>query len=196
MYTFLKSKIFSHSVCFLIGLVLGFFIGRSEIKPNVHVEYKPGKTVYDTIYSEKLVPYKVVIPSEPVLPLIPDTIKLPSGIEYITLKVDTNKIIANYVKENTYKMQLFNDEHGKLIVDAKVQYNELKNMSYAFTPIEKEITTMKIQTFTPFISAGYNTLNYANIGCGIFYHNLGLEYNYNMNMQTRSYHQLEIKYKF
>jgi len=196
MFKYIKNNIWQLLFCLILGLVISFFIGRSEVKPSVKVVYKHGKTVRDTIYSEKLVPYKVEVPANPILPLTPDTVKLPGGVEYITLKVDTAKIIANYIKENKYKSLMFDNKNGRLVVDAKVQYNELKGMSYEFTPIEKETTITKVPAFIPFISAGYNTLNYANIGCGIFYHNLGLEYNYNIDLHASSYHQFGLKYKF
>lgn len=162
----------------LIGVGLfgiGFFIGRSTSNTSIITKYVKGEIITNTVNVPK--PYSVYIPSVPVLPIIPDTIRINSK-EYITLKVDTEKIIANYIQRKRYRIPLFDDNNGKLVINPVVQYNSLDSLGYAFTPITKQVTITKEKIFTPFLSASYNSFGYLGVGGGIYYHDLGFEAKY------------------
>lgn len=157
-------------LCVLL-LVVGFFLGRS----GKEIRYVKGETVIDTIYSEKLVPYNVEIPAKPILPLKPDTIRI-NEKEIITLKVDTIQIIANYIRKNSYRTLLFNDNNGKMVVNSEVQYNSLSKLSYEFTPIQRE--SLRKDLFTPYITTSCNSFGLVGIGGGVYYHDVGLGIKY------------------
>lgn len=186
----------------ILFLVIGFFVGRSNSKVITKIEYAKGETIRDTIYAEKLVPHEVKIPANPILPMKPDTIRIPGKPDIRYMKVDTAQIIADYIKENSYTNTLFDDEtRGKLIVATKVQYNKLKRFGFEFTPIEKVVTKERIRTITPFIQGSWNTIGYAGAGGGLFYHNIGVGYKYLINTKPnplldKSGHEFGLSYKF
>lgn len=180
----------------LILLGLGFFAGRWTIKPKIKIKYIKGETVHDSIPYEVLVPYKVEIPAKPNLPLKPDTILIPGEPEYITMKVDTAQIIAEFIKKNTYKQTLFdNDTLGRFTFNAVVQYNLLQGFNYDFTPVHKQIKITQRRLFIPFISTSYNSFGYVGTGAGFYYHDLGISLKYLTNFQEKGY-ELGFSYKF
>ena len=147
----------------ILLIALGFIAGRCTTKPVGKIEYVKGKTIHDTI--PKPVPYLAEAPSTPVLPMVQDTIRIPGEKELIVQKVDTAKIISEYITKNSYKETLFdNDTLGTMIVDAQVQYNQLQKLGYTFTPTQKQITTERKKVFTPFLSVSANTLGYIGAG--------------------------------
>ena len=182
-----------------IGLVLiafagGFFLGRGKVRTSVKTEYIKGETVVRPVK----IPYPatVYIPSVYFLPAKSDTIYL-GGEPYPIQTVDTAKIIEEYITQNTYEFNVFDDDNGKLDINQTIQYNKLQSFDYSFTPVHKEITRTKEKVFVPFVSFGYNTLQQANIGGGFFYHNIGIEYNYLFNtFDKRTAHFFGVKYKF
>jgi len=174
--------------------IIGFFAGRWTLKPDIQIEYIQGETIYDTIL--KPVPYLVEVPAKPILPLKPDTIRIPGGTEYIVMKVDTAKIIANYIQKNIYKETLFdNDTIGKFSFEAVVQYNEMQKFGYDFTPIQKQTTIIKKRVLTPFLSTSYNSFGYFGAGGGIYYHDLGVGLKYMTDFQKTGY-EIGFSYKF
>jgi hypothetical protein len=177
-------------------LFVGFLAGCWSSKPVEKISYKKGETVRDTIYSERLVPYKVEVPAKPNLPLKPDTIRLSGKPEIIAMKVDTAKIIADYIIKNSYQKTLFdNTKDGKFIFNAIVQYNQLQQIGYEFTPIQKTITIEKKPVLTPFLTVSYNTLGYIGTGIGIYYHDIGVSAKYLSNFNNTGY-EFGINYKF
>jgi len=190
------NKYWKYIVVAFVLLAIGFLAGRWTIKTKVKIEYIKGETIRDTIYSEKLVPYKVVIPDKPVLIMKFDTIRIPGQPEYIVMKVDTAQIIAEYIKENSYRNTLFdNQTEGKLTVDAIVQYNKMQRLGYEFTPMQKQITIEKRRILTPFASGSYNSFGYFGIGGGLFYYDLGIGAKYITNFNQSGY-EIGLQYKF
>lgn len=178
----------------IIALVIGFFLGRWQTEPKITVKYVKGETITNTVFVDK--PYAVEIPAKPVLPMKPDTIRIPGKPEYITMKVDTAQIIADYIKENKYNPVLFdNNTQGKLVVDIAVQYNKLSGLGYTFTPMEKQTTIIKQRLFTPFLAVSYNTLGYGGVGGGIYYYNVGIGLKYLSNLKGTGY-EFGLNYKF
>ena len=184
-------KIFENWKLLLLGLLIlsiGFIAGRCTDKTISKIEYIKGETVRDTIFATKLVPYKVEIPAKPVLPMKPDTIRIPGKPEIIRMKVDTAQIIADYIKENSYSNVLFDDQQkGKLTVASVVQYNTLKKLGYEFTPIQKQTTIEKRRVFTPFVNASYNTFGYYGAGAGLYYYDVGVNVKYLSDFKTKGY---------
>lgn len=182
----------------IIGLlVIGFFAGRCDSKIITKTEYIKGETITDTIYSEKLVPYEVKVPYNPILPLRVDTIRIPGKPEYIAMVVDTAAIIADYVLLNKYSRIMFDTQtEGKLIVSGEVQYNKLQKLVYDFTPMTKKVTIEKVPVFTPFVMASYNTLGYFGVGAGMYYHNIGASYKYLSDFNNSTGHEFGLHIKF
>jgi hypothetical protein len=178
-------------------LLIGFFIGRQTSEVKTSVKMIPGKTVIDTLYSEQLSPYHSEIPNNPILPLKPDAIRIKGdSVPYaVIMKTDTAKIIQNYITKNSYRKQLFNDDNGKLIVSADVQYNLLQKLSYDFTPMQKVTTVEKKRVFTPFLIGSYNSWGYLGAGAGIYYYDVGVSAKYLTNFINTGYEvSLHIKF--
>ena len=164
-------------ILYAILILLGISIGRWSIEPIKEVEYIKGKIIHDTIKNP--VPYRVEVPANPVLLTKSDTIRVPGQPEKIIQVVDTAQVLAEFIKKNSYKETLFdNDTLGKLVVEPIVQYNKLQSIPYSFTPIYKQITIERKKIFTPFISASVNTLGMIGIGGGTYINNIGFELKY------------------
>lgn len=157
------------------GVAIGFFLFKSD-QVITKTEYVKGATISDTI--TKLVPYEVRTPSDAVLPHRIDTVYV-EGKETAIKKVDTLQIIENYIKENRYKVTLFdNDTLGFLSVEPILRYNALQSISYRFTPIVKTVTIEKKKTLQYFASSSVNTFGFVGIGGGLYYKSVGGELKY------------------
>lgn len=191
----MKTKNWLFLLAGLLLLTAGFLCGRWTTEPETKIKYVKGQETHDTLYSEVLLPYNSKIPDNPILPTKPDTIKIPGNPEYITLKVDTAKIIENYVKENSYKNLLFDNNDGKLIIESVVQYNAMKKLAYTFTPIQKEVTKIYNRVITPYLGVSYNTFGYYGVGGGIYYHDVGVGAKYMTDFNNKGY-EVSLNYKF
>lgn len=176
----------------IVILIIGFLAGRWSIGES-KTEYVKGDTIRDTLLVDN--PYEVEIPAKPVLPMKPDTIRIPGHTEIVTMKVDTAQIIADYIKKNSYRKVMFDNMDGKLIVDAVVQYNQLNRLSYEFKPIHKQTTITKKDILTPFLSGSYNSFGIIGVGGGIYYHDVGLVVKYITDFERRGY-EVGLNYKF
>ena len=170
----------------LIALVAGFFAGRqtSEIKETT--KYVKGKTVTDTI--TKLIPVKETLPGTIKYKYVYKTDTVPgTNVQVIDQASTIEATVKDWNTKRTYSKNLFDDNTGKLDFSADVQYNELQQFSYNYTPITKEVTKQKIRTLTPFILASYSTFNVGGVGIGLFYHNVGLsgQYQYDFDNQKK-----------
>jgi hypothetical protein len=178
-------------------LAIGFFAGRATVVMKTVTKTVPEKKVTDTIYFEQLSPDHSVIPESPVLPMKKDSSLKKEGnmvIKYVFLKVDTPKIIADYVKRNSYKKTLFNNENGKMTIDATVQYNLLQQLDYSFTPIQKQTTIEEMRIFTPFVTGSVSSFG-IGIGGGIYYYNVGISAKYLTNFKNTGY-EIGLNVKF
>jgi len=155
----------------VVTLTAGFFIGRATTTSSIVTKYIKGETVTNSVNVPT--PYNVYIPTVPLLPTRTDTIKVNTK-EYIVIKVDTAKIIANYILRKRYTTPMFDDNNGKLIVSSVVQYNSLDSLGYSFTPITKEVTIIKSKIFTPFINVAWNSFKFYSAGGGIYIGNIGV----------------------
>ena len=185
------SKTYISIIVLLVVFAAGFFLGRGKVKTSVKTEYVKGETVVRPVK----IPYPatVYIPSVYFLPTKRDTLYM-DGEPYPIQTVDTAKIIEEYITQNTYEFNAFDDDNGKLDINQTIQYNKLQSFDYSFTPIHKNTIITKKNLFEPFGSVGYTTFNQVSFGGGFFLNNLGLEYNYIMG--DVSGHGLSVKLKF
>ncbi len=181
------------AILLIVIFGIGFFIGRSISSVVTKIEYVKGDVIHNTITKDSLV-YIKSIPLNPILPTIRDTQYIDS-VRYVLLKVDTSKIISNYVIERKYNINVFDNNNGKLIIKPTVQYNEIQSIPYEFTPVTKEITKVIEHQITPFISVGYNSFGYIQAGGGVFYHNIGIEVDVVTDSKNKGF-EISGKYKF
>ncbi len=172
-------------ICVIVA-ILSFLAGRMTTKPKEIVKYVKGETITNTIEVPKYI--TSTIPLIHYFPTKTDTL-LVNHEQIIVQKVDTAKIIENYISERKYAFNVFDNQNGKLDVNQTIQYNELQKFDYSFTPVEKVVTEQKERVFVPFISASYNSFKEVGLGGGIFYHNLGVEVQYlhNLNNNLNGY---------
>ena len=175
--------IFSLLIVIIGSVTVGFFIGRSTIDTETEIRYVKGETVRDTIRKEVLVPTKEYIPSDPIY-IYKD--KLIVYTDTFTQVVDSAAIINDWILQRNYSQTLFDNQNGKLEVDLSVRYNKLQSLEYSFTPIHKVINTYKVKVWQPYVSGSYSTFNYVGLGGGFFYHNLGIEYQFQKDFRSNS----------
>ena len=190
----MKKIIYIATATLVIWLVAGFFIGRAKVivKETHTIEYRQGEPV------KVNVPYPVFVKETKT---IIDTQQLPGKVVVVRdtiYQVDTVEIVKDYMLERSYSQTFFDSkEKGRLIVNSTVQYNKQKNIGIDYIPVTQiETVTKTIKPiWTPFVSVGYNSLNYVSAGAGVFYHNIGLEYNYNRSVADQ-FHDFKLKVKF
>lgn len=175
----------------LIVFAVGFYLGRLTIETKEKIVYKQGKTVTGQLNYFEPIELEGNLEDVPKIFWKTDTIIKENTI-YLKQEIDTVKILADFLIKREYDFNVFDDENGTLDIKQTIQFNQLQDFNYTFTPIHKEIIRPKERVFEPFASVSYSTLNYFGVGGGCFYHNLGLEYNY----WTNKTHSLGIKYKW
>lgn len=183
----MKKNTYLFIIACIACLIIGFLVGRKTIdtKESVTIEHK------EPVSSIVRIPEpKETKPAIPVYKYKTDTIN-----NIIVQKVDTAQIIEDWIKSRNYNITLFDNDNGKLNIDANVQYNKLSDLQYTFTPIQKVITKQKVPVLIPFIGVSYNSLGYVSAGGGLFYHNLGVELRYITDFDKKGV-DLGIKYKF
>lgn len=215
MKKYLLTALFS----FVLGSIFFFFVGRSNIKTETEVSYVPGKTTSGSVSGNQFEPTKEEKPEKPLLPTKDIRIQhIDTGnVKTITETkdpyqvVDTAATIEDHIMKRSYSLTVFdNKEQGKLRLFPVVQYNKLTGMDYDFTPIQKQTNTYQQKVWQPFFAGSYSTLDYFGLGGGAFYHNLGFEYQYNIDIRSKpmalpvvddyfkrgNYHWFSVKYKF
>ncbi|MBF0651062.1 hypothetical protein IR083_19790 [Dysgonomonas sp. GY75] len=187
--------------------ITGFFIGRSTVDTNPVTKYIKGETITGSVSPTQFEPVKEEKPDKPLLPMIQYRDTGSTKIKYVNLPVDTAAIIADWELKRTYKLTAFdNRTQGKLELFPVVQYNRLMALDYNFTPMIERQTIYKTKVWQPFLSASYSTLDYVGLGGGLFYHNSGFEYQYNIDVKRKpfagdcsgrgNYHWFSGKYMF
>ncbi|WP_291104427.1 MULTISPECIES: hypothetical protein [unclassified Dysgonomonas] len=177
-------------LCGIVCLIIGFFIGRSSIDSEPKKEYIKGETLTGSVSPTQFEPIKEEKPDI--------QYKDTGSIKYLSIPVDTSAIIADYELKRTYKLTAFdNKTQGKLELFPVIQYNKLSALDYNFTPVIERQTIYKTKAWQPFISASYSTLNYVGIGGGMFYHDIGIEYQYQKSLSSQANgHLFGVKYGF
>ena len=167
-------------------LICGFFIGRATTTTGIVTKYVKGETVTTSV--DVPGPEKIITKFlNPLLPIKHDTVWKEGKPVFVYMKVDTAKIIANYIQRKYYTIPLFDNNNGKLTVTPVIQYNALDSLGFTFTPIEKVTTITKEKIFTPFVTGSYNSFNYVGVGGGVFYHNIGLGAKYMTNFVQKGF---------
>ncbi|MFT3994407.1 MAG: hypothetical protein QM660_08870 [Dysgonomonas sp.] len=215
----MKKYLLTALLSFVVGSIIFFFVGRSTIQTETEVIYVPGETVSGSVSNNQLEPVKEEKPDKPVLPIkeieiqYRDTgsVKTITETKYLYQVVDTAAIIEDYILKRSYVLTAFdNKENGKLLLYPTVQYNKLTGIDYDFTPIQKQTSIYSYRVWQPFVSVSYSTLDYIGLGGGVFYHNSGFEYQYNIDVRNKpmalpvvdeyfrrgNYHWFSGKYKF
>lgn len=181
-------------VACLIAFIVGFVVGRSAVEEYIKTENRKGETISGSVSNVQLYPVKEEVPEQPILPIKP-IIK-----EKIVVQiVDTATIIAEYEKKRAYTLTAFdNKEYGKLQLYPTLQYNRLVGLDYDFTPMIRETTIRQNKVWQPYISGSFLTMGYVGAGGGLFYHNLGFEYQYlqSVSHDKSNGHLFGLKYKF
>lgn len=181
-----------------------FFLGKYFGNGCQEKNTASGETIKGYIPGEKLSPVKEETPLNPDLPMkevqYRDTGSVRTQIKYITLTkkmiIDTAAIIADYIVKRSYSQTLFNNSNGKLEVFPTVYQNKLSSLGYEFTP--------KVKAWQPFVGTSYSTADFLGLGAGFFYHNLGVEYQYQIDLKGSNSiyqprgnaHTVGLKYKF
>jgi hypothetical protein len=182
-------------IAFLIGLAVGFFLGRESVQKETIVRHHKGEKVTGKVERDILnadVEFVTDIKLIPYLYWKQDTIR-----DTVIIVPDTAAIIDDYRTKRKYNFVVFDDMTGKLVAKPTVLHNRLLNFEYEFTPIYKHTITTKEKTIQPFISTSFNTFSDFGIGGGIFYHNIGIEYQYMRDIKYGSDgHGVGIKVKF
>jgi hypothetical protein len=164
----------------LACLTAGYFAGQLTNEVETKTEYVKGETISDTVYIPAPYAEKKAGKDKLVSVYKEDT----SGKE--TSELDTVKskeaTIQDWNLERKYANLVFDNENGKFLYDITVQNNKLSNFSYTFTPIHQVTTRTKEKIWQPFVSGSYSTLGYVGIGGGVFYHKLGVEYQYQRSL--------------
>ena len=194
-----KIAVFIIAGLFLLGL--GFYIGRQREPETIiktEIKYVELPPVHDTI--DKPVPYKVVEPADTadiILACIKSGKfeelfpKQPGDTVYVTQQ-DSAAVIKDWATERLYSEILFDvDTLGKCVVDASIQFNRMQNMSYTFTPIQKqtETTVKTTRSFLPYLGGGLNTAGTFMAQGGMFFKQdagFGVQYNYDPKTKTNS----------
>ena len=191
----MKKTILTIAISLIVGAISGFMFSSHETLSE-KTEYKKqspvtGSVTHPAAKSE-------TTPEQPVLPIRIDTF-YKDKIKYVTQTVDTAAIIADYIKKRSYEITAFDKpDIGKLEVKAEVQYNSLDDISYTFTPVIKETKIKAEKVLIPFVGISYSTLGAIGAGGGVFYHNIGVEYQCQLSTEdiSKNGHWVSLKYKF
>ena len=194
----MKRKIIIAIIIAFICLAIGFLLGRSMSKTITKTEYITDKPIFGTISS--IAPVKEEKPLNPILPILRDTVYI-NNIRYITEKVDSAAIIADYVLKRTYEMSFFDNQYGKLDVSFNTQYNKSDSVRWRLIPIRTVQTITTERVWMPYISVSYfkgNNIGFVGVGGGVFYKKLGVEYQYmrSLNEDNESGNMFNVKYRF
>lgn len=187
------------AVIVLIAFAAGFLLDRATFGNGEKTRLVAGKTVKGAVYADfklgrELKEFKTEIKDLPLMYWKVDTVL---DEIYVKQKIDTAKIIGEFITKREYSFNVFNNEQGKLDIKQVVQYNRLQSFDYTFTPIHIEKTSYRRPILEPFASASYSTFGIAGIGGGLFYKNTGVEYNYLYSVpDNRTGHMVGVKVRF
>lgn len=141
----------------LIGCFIGVYRwGYDKGTDSIIIDegYQPLPLMRDTVYIKT--PVKEETPEKPILPTKTDTCWRDSII-YVTQRVDTLKIIADYIVKRTYEETLFStDTLGTLRVGWETQYNKSSVLWYDYQPVRKitNYTTTRDRNFRILMGIG------------------------------------------
>ncbi|MDR1883080.1 MAG: hypothetical protein LBR26_09930 [Prevotella sp.] len=181
--------ILTFPVLFSVGLLAGFFIGKSTVDTEVKTEYVRGEAVTGSVSPTQF---------EAVNEDRPDVVYRDTGsVKYVNLPADTAAIIADWETKRTYRLTAFDNEKGKLELFPVIQFNRLSALDYSFTPVIERQMAYRTRVWQPFVSASWSSIGYTGAGGGVFYHNIGFEYQYLKGLRNGDKgHLLGVKWRF
>lgn len=210
-------------VCLISGII-GFFIGRSFQEEQASIDFvklppiKIDPVIPDpeiSVGENPELPSEVVKPNKEIQELLSyidelnhDKLKNKLLIDSLKsilattpdLVVDSLALYKDYISLRSYKnWSLFDiDTVGKFTASFDVQFNRIQKVyDGSFKPVQKTISNRHKDILVPFVSGSYSTFGYVGVGAGLFYHDLGLEYQYQRNFNdNRTGHSFGLKYKF
>jgi hypothetical protein len=167
----MKIKIIYAAICCAACLAIGFFAGRQTVTYKEEVHYVKGDTysAYLSLPEPKATRLSGGLRFSDIT--LPDSIVFPDNVDLRPTAYDWNL-------KRLYSETLFDNQYGKLTLDASVQYNMLQDLKPTFVPIQKEVIRYVSPTWIPFVSGSYSTLGYASVGGGVFYHDWGVQLQY------------------
>jgi hypothetical protein len=177
----------------IVCLGAGFFAGRKTSPEKFYTTEKvrmiKGETVHDTV--EVLIPYFTGYT---------DTVMYSQTVEKPVFVSDTSllkEIWADYFLTGKYNLDFSSDSTGVFVVDLTVNRNRVVAASAVLQPYIKVIERVEKRTLIPFASFNYSTLDIVGVGGGVFYHDLGVEYQFQKQYVTGiTGHCFSLKYKF
>lgn len=220
-----KNTVIIALACLAVGLGLGFFAGSYSPEKLIaveHIKLSPIKLTPPIIPEPEIVYVKdPKLPAE-IKKLNEEYRQLQAYLGMVSLEkdqndhlidslkilladmpehvVDTVKLYRDYAALRSYEdWNMFdNDTIGRFTASFDVQFNRIQQVyDVVFHPIQKTVTIRKKDIWTPYISGSYSTVGYTGIGGGVFYHNLGLEYQYQRDFsEHKNGHLFGLKYRF
>ena len=170
-------------ISFILGLVVGFFLKKQDYK--VMIKEVKGDVIKEVVNVPfpTLEHFKLDISNLPHY-VFKEIIKVDTVTSFFN--VDTLAILKDYLAVKKYSYTLFNNEHGKLILNQNTQYNSIVTTSYNYEP--RKLLETKLKRWQLLIGAGYSSSNYIGPTVGILYKNIGLfgSYRYNFNDQKNT----------
>lgn len=221
------------ALIFGAGFWVGWLSNKQEVPEQTIIKWEDGDGVsgevaMDEVTTTETIPNEVILPKD-IFEQMKRTISDAAHQKLLASKAidcDCNKelivrqspgndslhiyraVYADYTKIRKDHVSIFDiDTLGTLTVDATIQFNRSHAYGYDFKPKIKTINNNfkpKPITFIPFLSSSYSTTDYLGMGGGFFYHNLGFEYQYQIDLRQNNIsfeprgnaHLIGIKYKF
>jgi hypothetical protein len=182
-------------VLFLSGVFVGSKMTPEKTVEVVSVRHEKGETIYDTV--KVLTPYYV---------RYTDTVIYTQIVEKpVFVYADTSSLRAvwdDYFLTRKYDFDFSNDSVGDYNIEVFVNRNRAVEATSRIVPVYRVVTREITRTggkrgFVPFVSGSYSTFGVAGIGGGLFYNDLGLEYQFQKSLEgCETGHSLGLKWRF
>ena len=164
------------AIAFVVGIVVGFFLNKQG--DQVIVKEVKGEPIKEVVY----LPYPAIEYAKLDIASLPQYVfKEIVKVDTITniMVVDTLAILKDYTAIKHYSYTLFDNEHGKLNLSQKAQYNSLVYTDYTYTPIKR--VESKLKRWQVLVGAGANSKGYSGFNGGLLYRNIGIIGGYRYN---------------
>ncbi len=182
-------KYLSVLIAVFAGILIGFFAGRKTIDTSERVRYVKGDP-YAVHVPVGLPEKESVLSSD--LKLL--DVSIPENVSFAD-SADLAPTAYDWNMKREYTQLLFDNQYGRLTVDAVVQYNKLESLTPTFIPLQKEVVIYRQKVIQPFVMGSYGTFNNLRLGGGVFYHNVGLSINYVTDFNRKGV-DVGLMYKF
>ena len=166
----------------IIALEIGFIIGYKSVK------IPTPETIIKTEYIKGDVITEQILVKTPPVTIPPDTLNIleaciesglytevfPHDTVFQTTHDTVTVIITDWATKKHYEQTLWDtDTTGTCAVNVDIQYNDLQNLSYTYTPVTKSTVQntviVKERTFQPIVGAGILTNSSYTISAGAMF---------------------------